>query len=223
MQRALDRWAAQLVLGAGGAIAAVSALFSSGSSSGRLAWIGVAALCVAAAVGAAALAGLPRPELRSEALVALGFLLAFVAWNGVSVAWSIEGDRTWAYLNRGLVYATFAVVGLALGPYLRQWAYVLAGALALPLGWALLGKAVPALGDSGRVARLSSPIGYWNALGLLFAMALPLALWLASRRGNPHRPRGGGGGFGYPPARRALVTHFRGGGRAGRAGRVVWG
>src|SRR4051794_17734645 len=222
MQRALDRWAAQLVLGAGGALAAVCALFSSGSSSGRLAWIGVAALCVAAAVGAAALAGLPRPKLRSEALVALGFLLAFVAWNGISVVWSIEGDRTWAYVNRGLVYAAFAVVGLALGPYVRQWAYVLAGALALPLGWALLGKAVPALGDSGRVARLSSPIGYWNALGLLFAMALPLALWLASRREHRHWLRVAGVVYVYALVVGLLLTYSRGGVLAAGAAVVLW-
>src|SRR3954463_3042056 len=222
MQRALDRWAAQLVLGAGGALAAVCALFSSGSSSGRLAWIGVAALCVAAAVGAAALAGLPRPELRSEALVALGFLLAFVAWNGISVAWSIEGDRTWAYVNRGLVYAAFAVVGLALAPSLRQWAYVLAGALALPLGGALLGKAVPALGDSGRIARLSSPIGYWNALGLLFAMALPLALWLSAR--PAHRPwlAALGTVYVYALVVGLLLTDSRGGVLAAGAAAVRW-
>ena len=69
---------------------------------------------------------------------------------------------------------------------------MLAGVLARPLGWALLGKAIPALGSSGRVARLSSPIGYWNALGLLFAMALPLALWLAARREHRHWLRAAG-------------------------------
>src|SRR5215510_3308756 len=113
MLRALDRWAAWLLLGAGGVLAAVSALFSAGSSGGRLTWI------------------------------------------GISVLWSIEADRSWAYLNRGLVYVALAVIGLWLGPWLREWAYVLAGVFALPLGWALLGKAIPALGDSGRIARLS--------------------------------------------------------------------
>ena len=61
MLRALDRWAARLLLGAGGTLAAVSALFSAGSSGGRLVWIGVAALVVATAVVVGALAGLPRP------------------------------------------------------------------------------------------------------------------------------------------------------------------
>lgn len=222
MRRGLDRWAAQVLLGAGGVLAAVSALFSSGSSGGRLAWLGLAALCLATALGVAALAGLPRPALGREAVVALGFLVAFVCWSGISVLWSIEADRSWAYLNRGLVYLAFAVVGLALGPYLRQWAYVLAGALALPLGWALLGKAVPALGGSGRVARLSSPVGYWNALGLLFAMALPLALWLAARREHRHWLRALAVVYVYALVVGLLLTYSRGGVLAAGAAAVLW-
>jgi hypothetical protein len=222
MRWGLDRWAALLLLGAGGALAAVSVLFSAGSSNGRLTWLGLAALSLAAAVGVAALAGLPRPALGREALVALGFLVAFVCWSGISVLWSIEGDRSWAYLNRGLVYLAFAVVGLALGPYLRQWAYVLAGALALPLGWALLGKAVPALGGSGRVARLSSPIGYWNALGVLFAMALPLALWLAARREHRHWLRALAVVYVYALVVGLLLTYSRGGVLAAGAAAALW-
>ncbi|HYX75656.1 MAG TPA: hypothetical protein VE757_00645, partial [Gaiellaceae bacterium] len=141
MAVALDRWAATLLLGAAGVLAGVSALFSAGSSNGRLTWIGLAAVCVAAAAGIAALAGLPRPSVSREALVAVGSLLALVCWQGISVLWSIEPDRTWDYLNRGLVYFALAAFGLWLGPWVREWAYVLAGVLALPLGWALLGKA----------------------------------------------------------------------------------
>src|SRR4051812_2824378 len=133
MLRALDRWAARLLLGAGGTLAAVSALWSSGSSGGRLVWIGVAALAGALGRMAGARAGLPRPALSREAVAALAFFAAFVVWNGISVAWSIEGDRSWAYLNRGLVYLTVAAIGLWLGPRVREWAYVLAGVLALPL------------------------------------------------------------------------------------------
>jgi O-antigen ligase/polysaccharide polymerase Wzy-like membrane protein len=222
MLRALDRWAAWLLLGAGGVLAAVSALFSSGSSGGRLTWIGLAALVLAALVVVGALVGLPRPELSREALAALGFLVAFVAWNGISVVWSIQGDRSWAYLNRGLVYVAFAVVGLWLGPWLREWAYVLSAALALPLGWALLGKAIPALGSSGRIARLSSPIGYWNALGLLFAMALPLAVWLAARREHPHWLRAAGVVYVYALVVGLLLTYSRGGVLAAACAVVLW-
>src|ERR1700741_1283471 len=141
MAVALDRWEATLLLGAAGALAGVSALFSDGSSGGRLTWIRLAAVCVASAAGIAALVGLPRPAVSTEALVALGSLLALVCWQGISVIWSIEPDRSWAYLNRGLVYFALAAFGLWLGPLVRDWAYVLAGVLALPLGWALLGKA----------------------------------------------------------------------------------
>src|SRR5215208_100053 len=222
MAKALDRWAALLLLGAGGVLAAISTLFSAGSSGGRLTWIGVAVLCVSAAAVIAALVGLPRPELTREALVALGFLVAFVAWNGISVLWSIEADRSWAYLNRGLVYVAFAVLGLWLAPWARQWAYVLAGVLALPLGWALLGKAVPALGSSGRIARLSSPIGYWNALGLLFAMALPLAVWLAARREHRHWLRAAGVVYIYALVVGLLLTYSRGGVLAAGAAIVLW-
>ena len=222
MPGAYDRWAAWVPLGAGGVLASVSVLFSSGSSGGRLAWLGLAAAGLAAAFGVAALAGLPRPALSREALVALGFLVAFVSWNGISVLWSIEGERSWAYLNRGLAYVAFALIGLALGPYVRRWSYVLAGVLALPLGWALLGKAVPALGGSGRIARLSSPIGYWNALGLLFAMALPLALWLAARREHRHWLRTAGVVYVYALVVGLLLTYSRGGVLAAGAAVVLW-
>src|SRR6185503_12348614 len=190
-------------------LAVVSALFSYGSSSGRLVWIGVAALAVATAVVVGALVGVPRPSFSTEAVVALGAFAAFVAWIGISVIWSIEGDRSWSYFNRGLVYLVLLAIGLWLAPYAREWAYVLAGVLALPLGWALLGKAIPALGSSGRVARLSSPIGYWNALGLLFAMAIPLAVWLAARREHSHWLRASGVVYVYALVVGLLLTYSR--------------
>ena len=215
MWRAFERRAALLPLVAAGALAGVSALFSEGSSNGRLVWLGLAALAVAAAGATAMLAGLPRPDPPVEALVALALLTAFVAWCGVSVLWSIEPDRSWDYVNRGLVYLALAVVGLAVGAYVpravRSWAFVLAVVVALALGWALLGKAVPALDGSGRVARLSSPIGYWNALALLLDFGLPLALWLASRREHPHWLRAAATVFLYGLVVGVLLTYSRGG------------
>lgn len=215
MSTARERWTALLVLGAGGALAGVSALFSSGSSNGRLVWLGLAALALAAICATAMLMGYPRPAPGREAIAALALLAAFVAWCGISVLWSIEPDRTWDYLNRGLVYLALAVVGLVLGAYLagrmRLWAFTLSVVVALALGWALLGKAVPALDGSGRVARLGSPVGYWNALAVLFAIGLPLALWLASRREHPHWLRTAGVVFVYGLVVGLLLTYSRGG------------
>ena len=169
-----------------------------GSSNGRLVWIGIAALVVAAVLGAVAFLGLPRPVLSREAVAAVALLSAFVAWSGLSVLWSIEPDRSWDYFNRGLVYLALAIVGVAIGSLVprsaRAWAYVLAVALALPLGWALLTKAVPAIGsDTGRVARLSAPVGYWNSLGC--SSRWPCRWRCGSRPGGSTRTGSGRSGW----------------------------
>src|ERR1044071_10029286 len=114
MRTAPERHAALLVLGAGGGLAGVAALFSAGSSSSRLLWLGLAALVLSATAATAAALGW-WPVLSRQALLALGLLIAFVCWCGISIVWSIEPDRSWEYFNRGLVYVAFAVVGLARG------------------------------------------------------------------------------------------------------------
>ena len=225
MWRALERRAALLPLAAAGALVAVSVLFSDGSSGGRLVWIGLAAVVAAGALATWALL-VEEPVLGTEAVVAFGLFAAFVAWCGLSVLWSIEPDRSWAYLNRGLVYVALAAIGLAAGAYVpgarRLWAYVLALVVALALGWALLGKAVPALGGSGRIARLGAPIGYWNALALLLVFGLPLALWLGARREHPHWLRAAGVVYTYALVVGILLTYSRGGVLVGGIAIAAW-
>lgn len=225
MRTALERHAALLVLGAGGGLAGVSVLFSAGSSTSRLVWLGLAALVLAGAAGTALALGW-WPVLSSEALLALALLVAFVCWCGLSILWSIEPDRSWDYVNRGLVYVAFAVVGLAVGCFVpradRWWAWVLAVVVALALGWALLGKAVPWVDGSGRIARLSSPVDYWNGLGLLFDFGLPLALWLAARREHPHWVRAAGTVFLYGLTIGLLLTYSRAGIAVGVVAVAVW-
>ncbi|HUK95704.1 MAG TPA: O-antigen ligase family protein [Gaiellaceae bacterium] len=215
MIAALERRAALLALAAGGLLTAACVLLSAGSSNGRLVWLGLAALALAAALATAALVGGPRPRFARETVWALGLLVAFVCWCGISLLWSIQPDRTWLYLNRGLVYLALALVGLGLGVYvpqaIRRWAFVLAGVVSLGLAWGLLGKAVPAVGGSGRVARLSAPIGYWNAFALLLDFGLPLALWLAARREHPHWLRVCGVVLLYALVVGLLLTYSRGG------------
>src|SRR5207253_1919220 len=107
--------------------------------------------------------------------------------GGVTMIWSVAGARSWAYLNRGAVYVAFALIGLVVAANVRAPARLVAGGLGVLLfgvvGWALLGKVFPSLfPDGARVARLRNPIGYWNALALACAVALPLGLWAATRR-----------------------------------------
>src|SRR5579859_1505408 len=177
-----------LLVSAAGALVTFSLFFGESISDSRLFWIGVFAEVLGFGALALGLAGLaPVAVPRRVGLLALGLLTAFVCWNGVTMIWSIAGDRSWAYLNRGAVYVAFALIGLVVAANVRMPARVVAGGLAVLLfgvvGWALLGKVFPSLfPDGARVARLRNPIGYWNALALACAIALPLGLWIATAR-----------------------------------------
>jgi O-antigen ligase len=180
---ARDSW----ILGLGlVGVGAASVLAGGGSSDESVPWIGASALALAAGGWAAAGLGLlARPRLGAPALATLGLLAAFVLWNGLTIAWSILPDRSWDYFNRGLVYLAVVATACLVGALPRaplHAARALAVIVAIALGWALATKVWPSLyEDGGRIARLRAPVEYWNALALLFAMGLPLALWLARR------------------------------------------
>jgi O-antigen ligase/polysaccharide polymerase Wzy-like membrane protein len=157
------------------ALTAAILFFGGGSSNSTLPWIGGAAIL--AAVAFAAARGLPPGSLVLLPLAALAL------WCAASVAWSIEPDRSWAYANRTVVYLAFAVLGMFLAGRTRALALGLAALLGAVCAWSLAGKVFPWLyEDYGRIARLRGPVGYWNALALLGDVALPLGLWLATRR-----------------------------------------
>ena len=190
-------------------------LFFGGDSSDPT-WLGTFALALAAVlVGGAFLALVPWPSPEGFGLAFVGLLTAFVLWNGASIAWSFQPDRSWSYTNRGLVYLAFACVGVFVGALLprapRAVAAGFAVLLAAVLGWALLGKIVPSLfPDYGRLARLRSPVGYWNALALLADAAIPLALWLARPR-NAARVRVAGVVLAYAAGVSILLAYSRAG------------
>ena len=179
------RASALALVATAGVLLAAALLFGGGSSDGPVAWIGAAAVLAAAAMGCAALSGvLPVPAIGREGLACAGLAAAFVVWNGVTILWSSAPDRSWDYFNRGLVYLAFGVVGAFVGSAVapRIVAWLVGGLVTATCLWALLGKAVPALyEDYGRLARLRSPVGYWNALALVAAFGLPIALWAATR------------------------------------------
>ncbi len=84
--------------------------------SGDSFWVAAGAVALAGTLLALALLGLlPLPR---GGVFLLGSLLAVAAWSGLSVAWSIAPDRSWDELNRTLVYAGFALLGLALAAQL---------------------------------------------------------------------------------------------------------
>ena len=169
-------------------LAFLALFFSDGSSQSRLFWIGVPAVLVAA-VGWA----WRPPRLPLWGSVFFCALAAFVVWQGVSIAWSIQPSRSWDYANRGLVYFAFAAVGaLVASAPLRRVAAVACVLLGALFVWALAAKVIPGLyPDYERLARLRYPLGYWNELALLAAASVPLGLWAVGPR-QDRRARLGG-------------------------------
>src|SRR3954471_10612230 len=185
---------APVALGAALAIAIVYAAFANGAvglaDESRL-QVAVAAIAIPAVAalifGRGLVARLPR-----RAWIGLGLLAGFAAWCGLSILWSIAPDQSWVELNRAISYALVAGLGLVLGASLPRAAERVAlGYLAiasLVAVYAVAGKALPWINGPGifnldhaeRIARLHEPLGYWNALALFCAMAVPIALRAAA-------------------------------------------
>jgi peroxiredoxin len=180
--------AGRVLLALTGALLAWAFFFGGGDSSSRLTWIGSGAALLAAFVTAAAFdRRIGSPRVSRFGIAAAACFAALVVWQGISIVWSVQPDRSWDYVNRGLAYLAFFVLGMFVGALVprapRAAATGLAALLALVLGYALLAKGIPALyPDYGRLARLRSPVGFWNALALLGDFALVLGLWRAAQR-----------------------------------------
>ena len=211
-----SRAAPWAVAGAVAGLAAAAVFFGGASGDGSV--LELALLAVAACGGgllAATLGFVSLPRLEPAGVATLAALLALIGWVGLSIVWSVAGDRSWSALNKGLVYVLFLLAGILLGCHGGRCARVAAGLLAVVLGlalaWALAGKAFPDLfPDGGRIARLRNPVGYWNGLALLADAALPLGLWLATAFA-PRRWRVAGALLFYAAVLTGLLTQSRAG------------
>ncbi len=113
---------------------------------------GAALLLLVGALLAVAFGRLPAPRLGRSGAVLVWSLVLLVTWTGVTVWWSIVGDRSWDAFNKSVAYAVFLGLGLVLAAAGRAQAARLAGAmLSIVIGttlvWALVTKAVPALAE----------------------------------------------------------------------------
>jgi hypothetical protein len=209
---------------AGAALLGWAVLSGGGAGDSRLVWIGGGAVLAAALAFAGAL---PAPRLDAAGAAALLLLAGFVVWNGVSVIWSIEPDRSWEAFNRGAAYVALLLLGALAAPLLTRPAEAAAGAVAAAflaaVVWALAGKVVPALGpDVERSARLREPVGYWNALALVLAMAIPLWLWLAADRGRSPALRAAASAAVFATVVALALTTSRGGVTVAAVAAAAW-
>ena len=134
-------------------------------------------------------ADVPRPGRRELAFV--GGLAALAFWALLSTAWSAGATAPVLEAERGLLYVAAAAAALLLLSF-RESAQallggVVAGAVAVSL-YSLATRLFP-----GRVGgaydpssgyQLAEPLGYWNALGILTAIAILLAGGFAAHGGH---------------------------------------
>lgn len=160
--------------------------------------VGVDASALALGIGgplAAAIAWRTRSERAWAAgptrLAILG-VAGLALWAAASIGWALQPELAWIEANQALLALAALVAGIGLGSRIANAAVAfgvgLAAAATVPIGWALLGEILPTtLGGDFDPGRLQGPTGFFNALALMAAMALPGALWLAgrSRRGAP--------------------------------------
>jgi hypothetical protein len=151
----------------------------------------VAALTLAGAVAWLGTGAHP-PLVSRTGLLGIGLLGAFAAWCGLSLLWSVAPADTWVELNRSIDYALVAALALAAASRVTAPAELAArGLLAVALAaalYALGGKVIPwvhvpglfDLNQTALFSRLRAPLDYWNALGLLCVIGVPLALRLTT-------------------------------------------
>ncbi len=155
--------------------------------------VGVAFVAIAAAAAALGRTGL-RVRAPHLAWAGVGALTLFAVWSAVSIAWSVAPDRSWLEANRAVAYVLIVVLAIALGASdpraTRRVAGGLLAVVSIVALYALGGKALPGvLHQTGAVARLREPLEYWNALALLCAVAVPIALRLATDDARRKRGR----------------------------------
>ena len=206
-----------------------AAFAGDGSDVGGILPVGGAAVVLLAGSLLAVAAGrIALPRLGRSGAAVVGATVALVAWTGLTVVWSIVPDRSWDAFDKTVAYGAFLGLGVVLGGVAgRATARLGASLLALVTGvvlvWGVASKAVPALDSTGgRIARLSEPIGYWNAVALLADVALVLGLWLGATRGHATWIRAAGGLLSYLAALALLLTLSRTGLVAGVVVLMLW-
>lgn len=148
-------------------------------------------LLAVALVGVLAVLVRERVAVGRLEAAAVAALAAFAGWTFLSVLWSPGADEPVRAGERTLVYAAALPVALLLIDSRRRVVPLLAGVLAaaaVVCGYALAIRLVPgwaAAYPPENGYQLQEPIGYWNALGILAAAGLLLALLLATEVAAP--------------------------------------
>ena len=184
------------------------------------------AIVIAAGLVVAAAFLWGRSSTRHGVTTLLLFTL-FAFLIALSVLWSIAPELTYVEAGRTFAYLALfgaAVAGGRLAP--RAAPELLLGlfiAAVVPVAYALASRVWPgALAENEVSNRLGQPFDYWNALGCVAAMGVPVALWLGSRRIGSSTARV----LAYPAmgafVLAILLTQSRGAAAAALVGAIGW-
>ena len=166
-----------------------------------------------------------RGAIQGVTTILLFALLAVL--TAVSVLWSIAPELTYIEAGRTFAYLCVFVAAVAatrLAPHAAPRVLEgLAIGAAIPVVYSLASRVWPsALAENEVSNRLGQPFDYWNAVGCVAAMLVPLALWLGSRRGGSPVARVAA----YPAMGAAilaiLLTQSRGAAAAAAVAAIAW-
>lgn len=132
-------------------------------------------------------------KLLLLALVAMGLL---VVWTYISKDWSgsegravFAADRMLVYFLALLLFGSFPAETLRLSWMLRSITVAIVAVCAVSLGSRLLPDLISAMSNGLDDARLSYPLTYWNALGVLAATGLIFCVHFAKSIGESRLTR----------------------------------
>ncbi len=196
---------AWLAVGLAAALSAVCFVAGGGLALDRTVPVEIALTLAGAGLVLGALAIDTRAPIYGAA--AVGLLCVLAVYTAASVVWSVAPDASWIEGSRTMAYA-FAFIGavalVRIAP--GRWASVLGAVILAGLAvsaYAVATRVFPgALSPHEVYARLRDPFGYWNAVGLTAALAVPPCLWLGARRDG----HGAVGALAYPALMLLLVT-----------------
>jgi len=139
------------------------------------------AVVLGIALGTWPLARVPR-----AAIVAGSCLAGFAAWTLASTSWAGSAERAFLEFDRAALYLGVFLVAVLAGTRgnVARWVDGLAVGIVAVATVALASRFFPGLFAQGALptflpsarTRLSFPVQYWNGLGILTAIALPLLL-----------------------------------------------
>lgn len=132
---------------------------------------------------------LPIGRLSRAGWAALALFGGFVAWTALASSWSLSSERSLQELSRVAAYLGIVLLALVIQcdreRALRHTVNAVSSAVVTIVGLALISRlapnAFPAAHTTGAFlagaqSRLSWPLNYWNGLGALVALGLPLLL-----------------------------------------------